>query len=199
MFYIRSKTNKYYQSYCKRCDKEARNKLYFKDRTRKIIKHNMKYSQEYRAWQNMKNRCYNKNTKEYKHYGGRGISVCPLWKKSFINFYKDIGKKPYPNYTLDRINNDGNYEPSNCRWVSMSIQQRNQRKRENKTSLYYGVNNQKGTYVARIRVMNKSIYLGRYKDEDIAAQAYDLAAHLYLKDRRYRNKKIMEDLGYVNS
>ena len=74
----------------------------------------------------MKNRCLNPNSQFYKHYGGRGIVVCDEWLK-FENFYADMGDAPRK-YTLDRIDNDGNYEPKNCRWATQTEQLRNTRR-----------------------------------------------------------------------
>lgn len=79
------------------------------------------------SWSAARNRCYNKNNKDYKDYGGRGIKMCDRWNK-FDLFLEDMGTRP-EGLSLDRINNDGNYEPSNCRWATASQQNSNQRKR----------------------------------------------------------------------
>lgn len=76
----------------------------------------------------MRNRCYNKKGEKYKDYGGRGIKVCKRWLNSFENFYADMGLKPTPEHSLDRINNNGNYEPGNCRWATQSQQVGNTRR-----------------------------------------------------------------------
>lgn len=78
---------------------------------------------EYRTWVEMRARCRSKR----KNYGGRGIKVCREWDDSFECFLRDMGPKP-PNTSIDRINNDGNYEPGNCRWATMRQQLRNTRK-----------------------------------------------------------------------
>ncbi len=75
------------------------------------------------AWQNMLRRCYDNNNAKYHRYGGRGIIVCDRWRK-FENFLADMGEKP-DGLSLDRINNDGNYEPKNCRWTTQKVQQNN--------------------------------------------------------------------------
>lgn len=85
---------------------------------------------EYRAWSHMKYRCYDKRSESYKDYGGRGIKVCDRWLESFSNFLEDMGLKPSPFLSIDRIENDGNYEPSNCRWATKSQQCSNQRRQK---------------------------------------------------------------------
>lgn len=92
----------------------------------KNITHGMRRSRTYNSWISMKTRCNNPNALKYPHYGGRGIKVCEQWQ-SFEAFYADMGERP-EGLTLDRINNDGNYEPSNCRWATASEQNFNRRK-----------------------------------------------------------------------
>lgn len=74
----------------------------------------------------MKKRCRNKNDSAYKNYGGRGIGVCARWS-IFENFLEDMGKRPSKKHSIDRFNNDGNYEPGNCRWATLTEQARNRR------------------------------------------------------------------------
>lgn len=91
--------------------------------------HGMTYTSEYTTWLSMKDRCLRTKNKKYKDYGGRGITVCERWRDSFENFLADMGRKPSANLSIDRINNDGNYEPGNCRWATQLEQVRNRRPR----------------------------------------------------------------------
>jgi len=92
-------------------------------------KHGSVNSVEYSTWEGMKARCYNKNTPRYSEYGGRGISVCERWINSFENFLSDMGERPSNKHSLDRFpDNNGNYEPSNCRWATDFQQLRNTRR-----------------------------------------------------------------------
>lgn len=89
--------------------------------------HCMTRTPEHRTWAGMKSRCYNQHTHSFSDYGGRGITVCNRWRESFEAFYADMGPRPSPRHSLDRIDNDGNYEPGNCRWATRSEQQTNKR------------------------------------------------------------------------
>jgi hypothetical protein len=79
------------------------------------------------VWAAMKSRCLHPGHKEYANYGGRGISVCEEWHKSFAAFLNHVGPRPSDKHSLDRINNDGNYEPGNVRWATWAIQSSNKR------------------------------------------------------------------------
>jgi len=89
------------------------------------------FSPEYIAYRAMKHRCYVKSDVRWERYGGRGIKVCRRWlgKNGYIHFLTDMGRKPGKEYSLDRINNDGNYSPSNCRWATRSQQMKNRQPR----------------------------------------------------------------------
>lgn len=88
-----------------------------------------KKTREYRIWINMASRCSSETNPAWSNYGGRGIMVCERWRESFENFLEDMGLPPTPKHTLDRFpNNNGNYEPNNCRWATAKEQARNTRR-----------------------------------------------------------------------
>ena len=88
--------------------------------------HGRRNTREYRQWQGAKGRCFNESSRDFPRYGGRGISMCPLWAGSFAAFFADMGECP-AGLSLDRINVNGNYEPGNCRWATPYEQAVNRR------------------------------------------------------------------------
>ena len=104
------------------------------------IKHNLSNTRLYNTWSKLKNRVLNPKDKQYNDYGGRGITICDEWKNDFKSFYDWAMSNGYSDeLSIDRIDNDGNYCPENCRWTTRTIQQRNQRIQKNNTSGYKGV------------------------------------------------------------
>jgi len=87
--------------------------------------HGQAKSPEWNTWMEIKRRCFNAKCKSYKYYGGKGIKVCDEWVNNYEQFFKDMGKKPFNNYSIDRIDSDKNYSPDNCRWADISTQSNN--------------------------------------------------------------------------
>ena len=150
-------------------------------------------SAEYWTWARVKARCLNKKSSYYQNYGGRGISVCDRWLR-FENFLENMGVKPSPECQIDRIDVNGNYEPSNCRWVTP--QQNSQNRGVSSRSLlgYKGVSRSNSKFRALITLSKKSIYLGCFETILQAAIAYDDAAKRYFGDFATTNSS----LGLLN-
>lgn len=129
----------------------------------------------YSIYDHIIQRTENKNHKNFKYYGGRGIKICNEWRKSFIVFYDWAINNGYKDgLTIDRIDVNGNYEPINCRWETMKVQARNTRTlRVNNTSGYRGVYKNGNNFSARITVNYKFITIGNFKTAAEAAKAYD--------------------------
>jgi hypothetical protein len=107
--------------------------------TERLTKHGDYGSPEYASWSGAKNRCRNKQDKQYHRYGGRGITMCDRWldpENGYSNFLSDMGRRPTAKHSLDRIDVNGNYCPENCRWATVVEQNRNMR--TNKKVTYQG-------------------------------------------------------------
>lgn len=130
---------------------------------RSYTKHGLTKTKDYLKWIDMKSRCYGKNNEQYRDWGGRGIKVCDDWKDSpvdFIDYIRVLENYGVGNYSLDRIDNDRDYEPGNLRWVDRHTQSCNQRKQKNNTSGYTGVYQNRKSYVSRIWVNRKCHRIG---------------------------------------
>jgi hypothetical protein len=120
-------------------------------------------SREYETWCGIISRCESETDTNYHNYGARGIKVCDRWRNSFDNFLLDMGKRPSPKHSIDRIDVNGNYEPSNCRWATKEIQMQNRRMLKNNTTGVSGVYlSKEGKYKAQINAYGKRIYLGTF-------------------------------------
>lgn len=126
--------------------------------------HGHSYSKTYKIWTGIVQRCTNEKDTNYHHYGGRGIGVCERWNSSFENFLEDMGECP-EGHSIDRINVNGNYEKSNCRWATNEIQGFNKRRKPNTTGIT-GVNFNKGRYTVSIG----KEYLGSFGDFEEAVE-----------------------------
>jgi hypothetical protein len=144
---------------------------------------NGKRRPEYNTWHLMKKRCYNKNHPFYHAYGGRGISVCDRWINSFKNFFEDMGARPNATYSLDRIDNDGNYEPSNCKWSTRAEQINNTR--SNIFLEHQGIRLTLGQWGKKLGI-NKSTLLSRLR----CGWGVDKMLTTKVRKRRIKNRSL---------
>jgi hypothetical protein len=139
--------------------------------------HGLGCTRLYDIWKNMKDRTLNPMCKQYNGYGGRGITICEEWLdvQNFYNWAITNGYEEDKGLSIDRIDNDGNYEPSNCRWTTRVIQARNQRMYKNNSSGYKGVHLNKKTnkYRAVITINKEKIHLGLFPTAEEGAIAYN--------------------------
>jgi hypothetical protein len=142
-------------------------------------------SPTYRSWYNLLSRCTNANHNSYERYGGRGITVCERWqgKGGFQNFLEDMGPRPLGK-TIDREDNDGNYEPGNCRWATKEEQTVNQRPRKKKygsmPGCYFKPRLKSKPWLAMIYTKDRNFYIGYFATEEEAAEA--VRAHVSSKE-----------------
>lgn len=147
-------------------------------------KHGLSHTHEYTTWKNIIARCTKHEHKLYKYYGGRGIKVCDRWM-NFLSFFEDMGERPTSKHSIDRINNDGNYEPSNCKWSTKQEQAINRRLRIDNISGCNGVTwiSKENKWDCRITVNKKVIFLGEFVDLNEAIKKRKEAESLYFNKK----------------
>jgi len=150
-------------------------------------KHGHANSRLYQTWQDMKQRCYNPKLRNYKHYGERGISVCIEWRNSFEEFSNWATQNGYNDHlVLDRINNDGNYQPDNCQFITPD-----ENKRKTRKSRYLTINGvcKIVSEWAREYGIKKEVLLGRLKRGWTEIDAVTRPVNKYCKTERYYQQK----------
>lgn len=146
------------------------NQAKFTDPIRKMPQHGLTGTPEYWAWRDIKKRCYNPNNRFYKNYGGRGIKMYKPWITRFVLFYQSVGKRPGKGYSIDRIDNNGDYEPGNVKW-STKIEQDNNRR----TNVVIEYNGEKTTIskLSRDKAVNTAMLRYYYYKYDDIYKALD--------------------------
>ena len=140
--------------------------------------HGMSRTRIYRTWQGMHERCYNSKRANHKNYGGRGVAVCERWH-TFENFYADMGDKPSPKHSLDRINNDGDYCLDNCKWSTPQEQIRNQRALGKSGIKGVCWREKWGKWEVSLKIGSNRMYLGAYASLLDAASVRKSAENKY--------------------
>lgn len=139
-------------------------------------RHGLTNTPEYNSWRSIRDRCLNPTNKNYPRWGGRGIKICDRWqgKYGFVNFLEDVGTKPTPQHSIERIDNDGDYEPDNVKWATKTEQAFNRRVFKNNKSGIPGISfdNRSGTWVVRKTIgLKQRKLLGYFKELEDAKAA----------------------------
>lgn len=135
----------------------------------------MSKSPEYYTWKNLRYRCTKKDHKFYKWYGGRGITVCKEWNTSFNAFYKDMGRRPGKEFSIERIENEKGYSKENCKWEIKTKQQINRRIAFKKSTFPTGVSKDtrgENRYVVHFSTFGKIYHIGVFKTPELAGLIY---------------------------
>jgi len=160
--------------------------------------HGKSRTQEYYVWAGMIQRCTNPNNPMYKNYGGRGITVCGRWRNSFKAFYEDMGPRPGPKYSTERINNNRGYYKENCNWATCEKQNQNRRNMANNTSGISGVcwNKRHRSWEVRISKNNKRIHLGYFKTKKEAIKVRKKAEQKHWPNHRREQNETNSSLPH---
>ncbi|TLQ03951.1 AP2 domain-containing protein [Marinilactibacillus psychrotolerans] len=186
-FHKRKDNKSGFRNDCKVCRKKylsewtSENHKKKKDGMKRWYKEKQKECPEYFSWTGMKARCYNKNHTSYPNYGLRGIKICEEWLNDFGKFLEDMGKKPTENHSIERIDNDKNYSPDNCRWATHLEQSWNRGVYSNNKTGVIGVSWSKkdNKWWAEIKADGEKHFLGTYDDFEEATKARKEAEEKY--------------------
>lgn len=141
-------------------------------KTRGDERHGLRYAPEYKVWDGIIQRCTNPNSPNYKHYGAKGIEICPSWRTSFLNFYRDMGPRPKGKYSIERLRGAEGYSPDNCVWATDSQQNRNRMLPNNKTGTSgVSFSKQMQKYKVGMRVDGRQMHFGYFTDLADAVKA----------------------------
>lgn len=156
------------------------------------LTHGMSGTTEHNAWLSMRRRCYLESDTGYTNYGGRGIKVCDRWSESFENFFEDMGNRPSPGMSVERLDVNGDYTPENCVWADKTAQMFNRRKFKGCKSQYIGVTYEDGRnkpWRVTLKKNKRVVFSGSFYTEEAAARAYDDACEEHYGVRKNFPKK----------
>lgn len=157
--------------------------LKIENNVKRLTTHGKSKFEEYSVWNRIINRCTNPNSPDWENYGGRGIKVSDDWRHNFELFFLDMGKRPSKNHSIDRINNDGNYEKENCRWSTPKEQARNTRR-----NTIVNLNDKKMSLAEAAEILNLNYNCAKWRFETHGTLTND-------KKRKFIGQKETNNLG----